>query len=70
MIILWIKKRKPDKQPSKSDKESFREHDEMMKQFRHTHPELNVINSKDIMTADGNLLAPVQKVILNENTHN
>jgi len=41
-----------------------------MKQFRLAHPDTNVINAKDIITADGNLLAPVDSVKLNEHVQN
>jgi hypothetical protein len=72
MIILWIRKKK-DQEPEgqvKDSKESFKKHDEVMKQFRLEHPDTNVINARDILTADGNLLAPVDKVKLAEHTQN
>lgn len=72
MIILWIRKKKTE-EPSglaKDNKESFQKHDDVMKQFRLAHPDTNVINARDIMTADGNLLAPVDKVKLAEHANN
>ena len=72
MIILWIRKKKnrePDG-PVKDTKESFQKHDEVMKQFRLEHPDTSLINAKDIVTADGNLLAPVDKVKLAEHVQN
>lgn len=72
MIILWIRKRKTERKngPAKDDKDSFQKHNEAMKQFRLAHPDTNVIDAKDIVTADDNLLAPVQKVKLSEHTQN
>jgi hypothetical protein len=72
MIILWIRKSKKDKQKNdpKDEKGSFREHDEEMKKFRLGHPEFEVINDRDIITGDGNLLAPVRAVKLSEHTQN
>ena len=72
MIILWIRKRKTEEPggPAKNDKESFQKHDDIMKKFRLEHPDANVINAKDIITADGNLLAPVEKVKITEHIQN
>jgi len=72
MIILWIRKKKTEEKSglAKDNKESFQKHDDIMKQFRLAHPDANVINAKDIMTADGNLLAPVEKVKLTEHVQN
>jgi hypothetical protein len=72
MIILWIRKKKKDDQDKivKNDKESFQAHDEVMRNFRLAHQELDVISDKDIMTGDGNLLAPVRNVKLNEHVQN
>jgi hypothetical protein len=67
MIILWVQKSRKDK---KDKTQSFQEHDEMMKQFRLSHPELNVVSARDILTADGNLLAPVHAVELPEHAQN
>lgn len=72
MIILWIRKRKTE-EPSglaKNDKEAFQKHDAVMKQFRLAHPDANILNARDIMTADGNLLAPVDKVKLTDHVQN
>ena len=71
MIILWIRKTKKDKQKSlKDEKDFFREHDEMMKKFRLGHPELEVVSDRDILTGDGNLLAPVHQVRLADYVQN
>ncbi len=72
MIILWIRKSKKDKQKNslKDEMGSFREHNEMMKKFRLAHPEFEAINDGDILTGDGNLLAPVHKVKLPEYVQN
>ena len=72
MIILWIRKKKKGEKGGlvKDTKESFQKHDEVMKQFRLSHPDASVINARDIMTADGNLLAPVDNVKLTEHVQN
>ena len=72
MLILWIRKRKTEEQNPKPkyDKDSFRKHDEDMKLFRLSHPEMEVINPKDIITADGNVLAAVQNVKLTKHVQN
>ena len=72
MIIFWIRKGNPEKKnnPGKTDKETFKKHDEVMKKFRHSHPEINVVRAQDILTADGNLLAPVNRVSLTGNVQN
>ncbi len=72
MIILWVRKSKKDKEKTslKEEKQSFREHDEIMKKFRASHPEIEVIADKDILTGDGNLLAPVHQVKLSQHAQN
>lgn len=72
MIILWIRKKKTEGQNglARDSKESFQKHDDVMKQFRLDHTDTNVINAKDIITADGNLLAPVDKVKLTKHVQN
>ena len=72
MIILWIRKANPEKKNNseKNDKDSFKKHDEVMKKFRHAHPDINVVQANDILTADGNLLAPVKRVALTGNMQN
>ncbi len=74
MIILWVRKRKAEaqKDSSANDKETFQEHDEIMKKFRLAHPdrEVKIVAAKDIISADGNLLAPVDPVKLDKNKNN
>ena len=72
MLIFWINKSKKsdDTGPWTSEKDSFQEHEEAMERFRQTHPDMNIISSTDIITADGNILAPVQDVKLNGYTRN
>jgi hypothetical protein len=74
MIILWVRKRKSgeSRDPSVSDKESFQKHDELMKKFRFSHPdrEVKIVPAKDILTTDGNLLAPIDSVKLDKNKLN
>ena len=72
MIILWIRKRKSDKgNPNeKKDTRSFHEHDDIMKRFRLEHQDANILEPKDILAGDENLLAPIQQVKLSENIQN
>jgi hypothetical protein len=71
MIILWIRKNKKSKQEKElKGKEPFKEHDEVMRRFRMAHEEFDVISDKDIITGDGNLLAPVRKVKLTDHVQN
>jgi hypothetical protein len=72
MIILWIQSKKKNKQDqtSKNEKESFKAHDDVMKKFRMAHEELDVLSNKDILTGDGNLLAPVSHVKLSNHVQN
>jgi hypothetical protein len=74
MIILWVRKRKAEEQkdPSDNDHEAFQKHDEIMKKFRISHPEreVKIVESKDILTTGGNLLAPVDAIKLDKNKQN
>ena len=73
MIILWVRKGKEDdRDPSKTDRESFHEHDEIMKKFRIAHPErqVKIVAPKDLINTGGNLLAPVDPVKLGKNREN
>jgi hypothetical protein len=72
MIILWIRKKRAEGQnvPDRKEKPSFREHDDIMKRFRLAHPDVDIVASKDIVTADGNFLAPIQKVKLAQHLQN
>ncbi len=54
----------------KKEPVSFQEHDDIMKRFRLAHPDMNVAAPHDIMTEEGNLLAPVHQVKLAENIQN
>lgn len=72
MLILWIRKNKTGERTCtpKNAKESFRKHNEDMKRFRLSHPEIEATSGRDIMTADGNVLATVQNVKLNKHVQN
>jgi hypothetical protein len=72
MLILLIRKAKSDEQSNsqKDDRESFRKHDEDMKGFFLSHPKIETTESRDIMTPDGNVLAPVQGVKLGNHVQN
>ena len=72
MFILWIRKKKTDRQ-NIDEKKTFRfaqEQQYAIRQFRLEHPDIAVSNAKDIMTEDGNLLAAIQEVKLWPNIQN
>jgi hypothetical protein len=72
MIIMWIRKNKKAKQENAAKEEckNFRAHDEVMKKFHDSHSNFDMITDKDILTGDGNLLAPVHAVKLSEYVKN
>jgi hypothetical protein len=72
MLILWIRRNKKNKKyrPDNNIEESFRKHDEDMKRFRHSHQELEALISKDIITTEGDVLAPVHTVKLARHSQN
>lgn len=72
MIILWIRRKKSG-MPSntgKMENQSFQVHDDIMKRFRLEHQDTDMLNTKDILAGEENLLAPIQQVKLEENTQN
>ncbi len=71
MLILLITPRSKQEPPAAAaDEGSFRRHNEAMKRFRRAHPDLNAISARDILTADGDLLAPVSGIRLDGNARN
>ena len=72
MLILWIVKRKTNEAhcPQKYDEDAFRKHNEDMKNFYLSHPDLDAVSPGDILTPEGDLLAAMQCVKLNKNTQN
>ena len=72
MIILWIRRKKSDKNAGleKKESQSFQIHDDVMKRFRLEHQDASVLNPKDIFVGEENLLAPIQQVKLAENIQN
>ena len=72
MIILWIRRKKSDKNTGleKKESQSFQIHDDVMKRFRLEHQDASVLNPKDIFVGEENLLAPIQQVKLAENIQN
>jgi hypothetical protein len=71
MLIIWIRKRKSDKRTCpKNDPVSFQKHAEDMKKFSSGHPNIEAANPRDIMIANGDVLAAVQKVKLIKYTQN
>jgi hypothetical protein len=72
MIILWIRKKKADEQKvtEKKEEQSFHKHDDIMKRFCLAHPDVNLVSARDILTSEGNLLAPIQRVKLTDHGQN
>jgi hypothetical protein len=72
MIILWVRKKKAEKpkRSSRNEVDSFQKHDEIMKKFRQSHPDVKIITPKNILTTDGNLLAPIYMVKIGKNSQN
>jgi hypothetical protein len=71
MLILWITGKNRGQPPAvDAAKEAFRKHDEAVKTFRRTHPDLNIVSARDIVLADGDLLAPVSSVKLDGHAQN
>ena len=72
MLIVWIRKRKTKEQKDSSEenKKLFTDHSEDMKKFRLAHSDMNIMSAADILTSDGDILAPVNNVKLSENAHN
>jgi len=72
MFILWIRKRKSDKNDNsvKDQKQLFQNHAEDMKEFRASHPDTDMIDADDMLATDGNSLVPVHKVRLAKNIQN
>lgn len=72
MLILWIHHSGTGKQTchTNNGQNPFRQHDEDMQRFRLIHPIIESTGSKDIMTTDEALLAPVQPVKLAKHSCN
>ena len=75
MLILWIRKSKMGEQTctKKNDNDSLQKHNEDMKKFQVSHPKIEITNSqdiKDILTAEGDVLARVQEVKLTKHSQN
>ena len=72
MLILWLNKVRKGKRNEDSDavRNSFAEHDEDMKRFRHLHQELQTVINKDYITTDGSILAPIHGVRLAKHSQN
>jgi hypothetical protein len=72
MIILWIRRRKSNTNTGteKKENQAFQIHDDIMKRFRLEHPDMEILNPKDILAGEENLLAPIQQVKLPENIQN
>jgi hypothetical protein len=71
MLILWITRKKENPTPpAEVSGEALRQHNTAMEKFRRAHPALNIVNARDIVLADGALLAPVDGVSLDGNARN
>ena len=54
----------------KRENQNFQIHDDIMKRFRLEHQDTDILNPKDILAGEENLLAPIQQVKLPENIQN
>ena len=72
MFILWIRRSDKNKKNNRDLKspENMTTHNEEMKQFRASHQHIDMVPAKDIVTADGDLLAPIRTVYLSPNVCN
>jgi hypothetical protein len=66
MIILWIRRRKTGEKKGETEEKQkhFAKHDEDMKRFKLAHSDMNIMSGDDILTDEGDILAPVNKVKL------
>jgi hypothetical protein len=72
MFILWIRKKKADRQDgaAKQATRLSQKQEDAIQQFRLEHPDIAVGSASDIVTGDGNLLATVEEVTLWPNIQN
>jgi len=71
MLILWITKSKKKEQDANvTDDTAFKKHDAEMKKFHASHPDLSVINTRDIVLANGDVLAEVSGFKLSKHAGN
>jgi hypothetical protein len=68
MLIVWIRKSKP--KAGETSEELTRRHNADMTRFKAGHPDWDVADARDIVTADGNLLAAVHGVRLHACSQN
>lgn len=64
MLIVWIRKANKNRRADETPEEKTARHNEDMKRFRASHPDLNIVDARDIVTTDGTLLAPATGVKL------
>ena len=72
MLILWIQRSNNGERPNNHevDKESQSQHNEDMKKFSINHPEIETAHPDDIISSDGQILAPVHMARLSKNSQN
>ena len=72
MLILWIRRKKPDKdnKSGKNKKQELQKHNLEMKKFQISHAETEITSLSDIVANCGNSLVPVSKVKLPEHIQN
>ena len=63
MLIVWIRKNNHTR-PEETAGERTDRHNRDMARFKASHPDWDVADARDIVTADGNLLAAVHGVKL------
>jgi len=72
MFILWIRRSDKNKRDNQdlNRPENMKNHNEEMKRFRATHQHIDMGPARDIVTADGDLLAPIRTIRLSPNVCN
>jgi hypothetical protein len=69
MLIVWIKKHQ-DAARTANEADKMSRHNADMKRFRAAHPDWDLADARDIVTADGNLLAMVSGARLAPHSQN
>jgi hypothetical protein len=65
-----MKNKPTEDKPIINTEPSFSDHDEDMRRFRQLHQELQAVINRDMIAADGSILAPIHGVRLAKNSQN
>jgi hypothetical protein len=70
MLIVWLHSNKDKNNGQDNNECSFQKHDNEMKKFRASHPEIEIATPGDIVMPDGQVLASAKSLRLNKYVHN